>query len=205
MPYSQFTTLAKAKAAFNLTTIEGVRFLPDVQPINPSTTLLEFLRDNLTWAVAVGSEKAMSEVAVAPVLLEVRKICQSRNQPLSVFSGIDFTVDLEAGLNGYCDYLISRSAEQMDIEAPAIVLVEAKKADLKTGLGQCVAEMVAAQRFNHEAGKPVAVIYGVVTSGIQWQFLKLEDRVVTIDLNIYPMPPVDQILGLLVWMGTSEN
>ena len=70
-------------------------------------------------------------------------------------------------------------------------------------MGQCVAEMVAAQRFNQEAGKPVAVIYGVVTSGIQWQFLKLEGQTVTIDLNIYPLPPVDQIVGLLVWLATA--
>jgi hypothetical protein len=36
------------------------------------------------------------------------------------------------------------------VEAPAIVIVEAKKSDIKSGLGQCIAEMVAAQRFNEK-------------------------------------------------------
>ncbi len=36
----------------------------------------------------------------------------------------------------------------MLIEAPVIIILEAKKGDLKPGLGQCIAEMVAAQRFN---------------------------------------------------------
>lgn len=99
-----------------------------------------------------------------------------------------------------CDFLLSRSPEVLEIEAPCIVIVEAKKADLRTGFGQCIAEMVAAQRFNAAKNRPVAVIYGSISSGTQWRFLKLEDNIVTIDLMDYPLPPVEQILGFLVWM-----
>ncbi len=107
-----------------------------------------------------------------------------------------------------CDFLISRSPELLEIEAPVLVIVVgvacpqdiAKKADLKPGIGQCVAEIVAAQRFNEDSGQPIPAIYGSVSSGTQWRFLKLEGRTVTIDLTDYPLPPVETILGILVWM-----
>ena len=197
MCYREFTSIIKVKQAFGLTTVEGPRFLPQITPINPSATLTDFLANSLPVAVATGSEKARSEMIITPVLLEVRKILQ---QNISLFSGEDFTVDYESGLNGICDYLISRSPEMLEIEAPAVAVVEAKKADLKTGIGQCVAEMVAMQKFNEAKGKPISVIYGSVSNGTQWRFLKLEEKIVSIDLNDYALPPVDEILGMLVWM-----
>jgi hypothetical protein len=99
-----------------------------------------------------------------------------------------------------CDFLFSRSEEILEIEAPAVIIVEAKKSDLRTGFGQCIAEMVAAQKFNEAKKKPIPIIYGVVSNGTQWRFLKLEGQIVTIDLMDYPLPPVEQILGFLVWM-----
>jgi hypothetical protein len=197
MCYRDFTSIIKVKQAFGLTTVEGPRFLPQISPIAPSATLTDFLANSLPVAVATGSEKARSEMIITPVLLEVRKILQ---QNISLFSGEDFTVDYESGLNGICDYLISRSPEMLEIEAPAVAVVEAKKADLKTGIGQCVAEMVAMQKFNEAKGKPISVIYGSVSNGTQWRFLKLEEKIVSIDLNDYALPPVDEILGMLVWM-----
>ena len=197
MCYREFTSIIKVKQAFGLTTVEGPRFLPQISPIDPSATLTDFLANSLPVAVATGSEKARSEMIITPVLLEVRKILQ---QNISLFSGEDFTVDYESGLNGICDYLISRSPEMLEIEAPAVAVVEAQKADLKTGIGQCVAEMVAMQKFNEAKGKPISVIYGSVSNGTQWRFLKLEEKIVSIDLNDYALPPVDEILGMLVWM-----
>lgn len=129
-----------------------------------------------------GSEKARSEAIIYPVLLELRRIL---NRNVSLFSGEDFNVDEAVGLNGICDFLISRSASVLEIEAPVVVIVEAKKTDLKSGFGQCIAEMVAAQRFNDAKEKLVTTIYGSVSNGIQWQFLKLEKQTVTIDLSVY--------------------
>jgi hypothetical protein len=200
MPYIQFTSIGKVKQAFGLTTVEGVRFFPQVDPITPSTTLANFLAESLPLAVATGSEKARSELIISPVLLEIRTILQRQ---ISIFSGEDFTVDPLQGLSGVCDFLISRSPELLEIEAPAVVIVEAKKADLKTGIGQCVAEMVAAQKFNQANENPIPAIYGIITSGVQWRFLKLEEQTVTIDLSDYPLPPVEQILGFLMWMVQS--
>lgn len=209
MAYAQFTTLGQAKAAFGLRTCEGDRFLPELAAIPPSQYLQEFLQESLPVAVATGSEKARSELIISPLLLEVRRILrQDFGQAVSLFSGEEFVVDEAVGLSGDCDFLISRSPEQMEIEAPAVVIVEAKKADLKSGLGKCVAEMVAAQRFNqahsvvNSAGDSAAIatIYGCLTNGNQWRFLKLVDQTVTIDLNDYALPPVGDRPAELVWM-----
>jgi hypothetical protein len=172
MPYSQFTTITKVKEAFNLTTVEGIRFLPEIAPIQPSNTLAATLEETLPLAVATGSEKARSELIISPVLVEVRRIL---NRQISMFSGEDFNVDESQGLNGRCDFLISRSTEQLAIEAPAIVIVEAKQADLKTGIGQCVAEMVAAQKFNEAKQKhclPSMVLLAMVSNGNFLNFLE---------------------------------
>lgn len=196
MPYSQFTSIGKVKEAFGLKTVEGGRFLPSTELIEPSNALAAHLEESLPL-VATSSDKARSEGIIYPVLLEVRRVL---NRQISLFSGEDFTVDETVGLNGMCDFLLSRSPEILEIEAPVIVIVEAKKADLRTGFGQCIAEMVASQRFNAAKNRPISVIYGSISSGTQWRFLKLEGEIVTIDLMDYPLPPVQQILGMLVWM-----
>ncbi|MEA5514198.1 hypothetical protein [Nodularia sp. UHCC 0506] len=196
MPYSQFTSIGKVKEAFGLKTQEGGRFIPDNQTIEVSATLKAFLEESLPISSSA-SEKARSEGIIYPVLLEIRKIL---NRQISLFSGEDFTVDESVGLNGMCDFLLSSSPEVLEIEAPVIVIVEAKKADLRTGFGQCIAEMVAAQRFNAAKNRQFSVIYGSISSGTQWRFLKLEGDTVTIDLMDYSLPPVEEILGMLVWM-----
>lgn len=193
MPYSKFT-LSKAVEDFNLTIIERTLFLPEISPVTPSSLLQETLKETIPWAIAVSSEKARSEGIINPVLLEVKR--QLKGQ-ISVFSGEEFNIEPEAQLSGYCHFLISRSPEQLFIKAPAVIIVEAKK---EPGLGQCVAEMVAAQRFNQKKQQPISVIYGSVSSGTAWRLLKLEGQTVTIDLTDYPLPPVEQILGFLIWM-----
>jgi len=196
MSYSQFTSIGKVKEAFGLKTQEGGRFIPILEKIEPSVMLKAYLEESLPLAGSA-SEKARSEGIIYPVLLEVRRIL---DRQISLFSGEDFTVDESVGLNGICDFLLSSSPEVLEIEAPVIVIVEAKKADLRTGFGQCIAEMVAAQRFNAAKNRQVSVIYGSITSGTQWRFLKLENDLVTIDLMDYALPPVEEILGMLVWM-----
>lgn len=201
MPYSAFT-LSKVKEDFQLTLIEGVRFIPkDLPSIVPSVKIQSILED-LPWAIAVDTEKARSEVIINPVLLEVRRMF---DQKISVFSGEELNIDSNIGLNGICDFIISCSPEQLALEAPALVLVEAKKSDLKSGIGQCIAEMIAAGRFNETKGLSLPAIYGVVTSGTLWRFMKLEEKTVTIDLNDYPLPPVEQILSALVWTIEQVN
>ena len=196
MPYSHFRNVASVKKAFGLKTIEGRRLLPQIPPVTPSEMLSKYLEQTLPLA-SVGSEKARSELIISPILIETRRLL---DQKISVFSGEDFTVDESVGLNGVCDFLVSRSSEILSIEAPVIVLVEAKKADIASGIGQCIAEMVAAQRFNQAQEQQISRIYGVVTNGILWRFLCLEGHTVAIDSIDYSVMPVEEILGVLLWM-----
>jgi hypothetical protein len=196
MPYSEFT-LRKVRQDLGITIQEGSSFLTEIAPIAPDQLLQQELEEGLPLVLARGSEKARSEWLINPVLTAVRRLL---NRSVSLFSGEEFTVDTALGLNGVCDFLLSRSLTQLEIEAPAVVIVEAKKENLNGGLGQCIAEMVAAQRFNEMNGEAIATIYGVVSSGTAWKFLKLEGKTVAIDLSEYPLLPVDQILGWLVWM-----
>lgn len=196
MAYSDFT-LRRAKQDFNLTIVEQPTFLSEIEPISPSPALANFLNKYLPLALALNTEKARSEMLICPILLEVKEIV---NQDISLFSGNDFTVDPSVGLNGVCDFLFSRSSEQLFIDAPAVIVVEAKREDLNGGLGQCAASMIAAQRFNDQSSKSIPTIYGTLTTGDRWKFIKLENQTVTIDLLEYVIPPVEKIIGILVNM-----
>jgi hypothetical protein len=81
------------------------------------------------------------------------------------------------------------------------MIVEAKNENIKGGLGQCVAEMIAAQLFNEREGNAIDTIYGAVTTGEIWKFLKLVGAVASIDLSdYYIVRDVPKILGIL-WQG----
>jgi len=131
---------------------------------------------------------------IAPILMSVRK---HLNAQISLFFGIDFTVDAQKGLNGSCDFIISRSPELLILTAPVVTIVEAKEENINAGLGQCVAEMVAAQLFNERKGNNIQTIYGTVTTGTNWKFLKLVGQVIEIDLIEYYISNIGKILYIL--------
>ncbi|WP_310417052.1 hypothetical protein [Chamaesiphon sp. OTE_8_metabat_110] len=195
MAYNNFS-LQDVIDRFEINLLEST-FCDSLPPATPQPEFSTIFGQSLPLAQRARSEKAKSELLVSPVLLEVTKLA---NNSVELFSGEEFTVDKEQGLNGFCDFLLSRSTAPYIIEAPIVMLVEAKKGELDLGLGQCISEMVAAQLFNQNEGKVIPVIYGCVTSGKLWQFLKIEGKNVTIDVNEYQILPVDRILGILKWM-----
>ncbi len=195
MAYNNFT-LETVKHQFELNLIDSP-FCELLPPAQPQPEFLTIFRQWLPLAQRAKSEKAKSELLVSPILTEVRRLTSDQIQ---LFSGEEFNVDKERGLNGFCDFLLSRSTALYVIEAPVLMLVEAKKGELDVGLGQCIAEMFAAQLFNENAKKAIPSIYGCVTSGKLWQFLKLVGQDVTIDINEYSVNPVERILGILKWM-----
>ena len=78
------------------------------------------------------------------------------------------------------------------------MVAEAKKEDMKKGYGQCIAEMIAAQRFNEREGEAISKIYGAVTTGDRWKFLELESATARIDAADYYIENVGKILGILL-------
>jgi hypothetical protein len=193
MAYSDFS-LTKFKKTFNITIKEEADLFATVEPIEISEKLTNTLEETTELALAINTEKARSEMIITPILLEVRR---KANYQISLFSGTDFNVDIERGLNGYCDFVISRSREQLTINAPVIIIVEAKNENIKGGLGQCAAAMLAAQLFNEQEGNEIKTIYGAVTTGDIWKFLKLEGTDIFIDLNNYYIQELNKILGIL--------
>lgn len=193
MSYSDFT-LNRVTKVFDLTLSDKVELFADAPEVDCSDTLTETLRENVPLALASNTEKSRSEMIIAPILIELRKQLQYQ---ISLFSGIDFTVDAAQGLNGSCDFIISRSPELLIVSAPVITIVEAKKENINAGLGKCVAEMLAARLFNEREGNEIPAIYGSVTTGTTWKFLKLVGQVIEIDLSEYYLSNVNKILGIL--------
>ncbi|MBE9206293.1 hypothetical protein IQ244_07160 [Nostoc sp. LEGE 06077] len=193
MAYSDFS-LTKFKKDFNIHIDEQNDLFLHTESIQISDQLKNTLAETTELALAINTEKARSEMIITPILLEVRR---SANYQISLFSGTDFNVDPEKGLNGYCDFVISRSREQLTINAPVIIIIEAKNENIKGGLGQCMAAMLAAQIFNEREGNNIKTIYGAVTTGDIWKFLKLEGTNVFVDLNNYYIKELNKILGIL--------
>lgn len=194
MAYSDFK-LNEIIRKFDLTLTESMNLFTSIPEIKISEHLEFFLQENISLAVDINTEKARSELIIAPVLLEFRR---QVNYQIGLFSGTEFNVEPSKGLNGICDFLVSLSPERLFINAPVITLVEAKKEDIKAGFGQCVAEMLAAQLFNEREGNSLTTIYGVITSGTVWRFLKLEDKTLYIDTVEYYINEIGKILGILV-------
>ncbi|GGA36301.1 hypothetical protein [Okeania sp. KiyG1] len=99
---------------------------------------------------------------ISPIIVELRKYF---NRQISLFSGTEFNVDKSKGLTGRCDFIISYSPKQLEVTAPVMTIVEAKNDNIKSGLAQCIAEMVAAQLFNRQKKNQIYCIYGIVTTG----------------------------------------
>ncbi len=196
MAYSTFS-FDKLKDEFSLTIEEKVGLFAPIQAIQPPEELVMTLADNVPLALAVNTEKAKSELIISPILVEIRKRVHKR---ISLFSGIELNVEEEKGLRGICDFIISLSPEQFFLEAPLVTIVEAKRDNVTEGLPQCIAEMKAAQLFNDRRKNIIPILYGVVTTGNLWKFLKLEGQQVSIDLDEYHVKELNKIMGILLSM-----
>ena len=193
MAYSNFT-LDTVRSEFQLEIVESAGVFSEIETVVPREHFLAELEERVQLATSIGTEKARSELIVTGILFELREHLDRR---ISFFSGIDFNVDDDKGLTGVCDFLVSLSPILSFLEAPIIILVEAKKEDLTAGFGQCVAEMLAAQHFNAEKGNEIPCIYGSITSGTDWRFLKLEGKKLHIDRVVYHITQCDKVLGIL--------
>ena len=193
MSYSEFKTIAEVRDRFDLRVDESKNLFANIPPVEVREFLQQMLERNIPLANAINTEKARSELLIAPTLLEVRQIYKNE---VGFFSGSEFNIDSELGLNGYCDFILTASREIYEICRPVMTLVEAKNENIKGGLAQCMAEMIAAQKFNLRENLNLP-IYGAVTTGTIWQFLILEANLVCIDLREYYIRDTDKLLAIL--------
>lgn len=178
--------------ALLFTDVFGVALRPDV---------MEQLREAIPLVTRTDTEKSRSEFLVAPILFEVWRMT---GKSFGLFSGVTFNVEPEKGLKGVCDFLLTRDPKAIIVQSPIMAVVEAKNDKTRNGFGQCIASMAAADQFNSEHGV-VEPMYGVVTTGLAWRFLKIDhDRsistdVVTLDDAEYLLlQDVDKIAGILL-------
>ena len=193
MSYSSFN-LKRVKTELNISLIETQGVFERIEPVEISQILKDILEEHIPLAISINTEKARSELIIANMLVEVRR--RFKHQ-ISLFSGVEFNIDKEKDLNGFCDFIISHSPEQLTLNSPVIAIVEAKNENMVGGLGQCIAEMVAATIFNRQEKQPIVKIYGAVTSGTAWQFLRLTGNDAEIDLKEYFIDNPQKIVGIL--------
>jgi hypothetical protein len=199
MPYSSFTP-AEVTRRLHLAIEERQELFPNPPQVEPSELLRVTLERNVPLALSVATEKARSEWIISPILLE---IWQRAPEPVGLFSGVDFTVDEAQGLNGVCDFLLSRSPEQLFVSAPVLPIMEAKKEDIVSGIGQCGAAMLAARLFNEREGNAIPTVYGAVTTGDIWRFLKLGGTTLYVDRSAYYLDRLNAILGILLHIADA--
>ena len=194
MSYSNFKNLDEVKQKFNITVSSSGSLFADVPVVKIGNILTAILEENTSLALNINTEKARSELIISPVLVEARRLL---NHQISLYSGIDFSVDESQGLNGFCDFILSQSPDQVFLESPVLCVVEAKNENIKTAYGQCAAEMIAAQIFN-QRNQQDGIVFGLVTTGSNWKFLKLEQQNLSIDYDEYLISQSDKILGILL-------
>ncbi len=163
----------------------------NIKSIEPS----EWLRTTLSYSSLMRSknEKTKSESIVQPILIELINL---NNSFITVFSGSNLDVDKEKELNGECDFIISKDKKLYDLDNPILHIVEAKEHDIKLGIPQCAAQMYAAQLFNEKNNAGIDCIYGCVTTGDDWLFMKLCEKELFIDEKKYYICEPDKILGV---------
>jgi hypothetical protein len=196
MAYSDFT-LKKVKSELNIKLVEKNSVFSHIEAVEISSYLEDTLKRNVPLALAINTDKARSELMIINILLEIKEKFSDR---ISLFSGTDFNVDKEKGLTGFCDFIISNSPEQLYLESPVITIVEAKNENIISGLGQCIAEMYASRIYNEKEGHDLSSVYGAVTTGDEWKFIKLIKDTAYIDIDSYYINEIGKIVGILTEM-----
>jgi len=194
MSYEDFE-IEQIENEFEIEVVDVPGLFKDIKPKEPSEMLINLLEQFIPLGTSIGTKKARSEFIIAPILAEVRKMAHDK---ISLFSGNKFEVDKSRGLNGYCDFMFSASTTQLNLSAPVMVIVEAKNENINSGFGQCMAEMVAAQIYNENKGRPKKYIHGCVTTGSVWKFMQLSEKLIQLDDKEYYLDQLPKILGLFV-------
>ena len=166
------------------------KLFDNIESLEPSQNLKENLQ--LAAELPVRSEKAKSEAIVFPILVEVR----NRNDKFfTIYSGDILNADESRGLKGECDFILAKDVHSFSINYPIIQIVEAKKNDIDLGVPQCAAQLLGAKIFNEKKGVNLEKIYGCVTTGDEWLFMKLENDLI-VDEQKYYLVEINKLLGI---------
>lgn len=187
---------------FGLTQTTVTDLFADIPPVSPSAGLAALLPKFIMLGTTAHSEAARSTWIVGPILGDLWSRHVGR---LSLHAGIEFNVDAAARLTGNVDFILGRGPMLPVVAAPVMFIVEAKRDSIPGGLGQCISGMVGMQRFNEQSGTPIDPVYGCVTTGSLWRFLRLSGTTVALDLNEYLISQTDKLLGILSFIAQTDR
>ena len=188
MAFSKYKEIGQVQQEFGIR-LEKQTFIPP-EVVEPAA---DFVREfELTLRIIpVFSEGSRTETVIFPVLREVYK-----NYYESLTLWIERTLTYDAKLSGTPDYILAANSPlgKTVFTKPLVAMVEAKKNDFDYGWGQCLAELVAAQKINGDENFPV---YGIVTDGESWQFGKLEKELFTQNTRSFSLADLPRLFGAL--------
>jgi hypothetical protein len=198
MAYNKFTEQG-IRSKLNIEINYDDAIFREIKPLTPRPVIESFLQPVSNYPLK--SEIARREWYIVNVFREILHII---NYQITIYSGERFDIAPELGLSGEADYLITRGKPSSPLRPPIIAVAEAKPDYIPSGLGQCIAEMYAAKIYNERAGITDQVIYGIITTGLVWSFLRLTDKLVEMDPTEYTLPQLNRILGIIVYMTGFE-
>ncbi|MEM0992455.1 MAG: hypothetical protein AAF847_15135 [Bacteroidota bacterium] len=201
MAFSKFKSLIRFCQKYGLAQNTTTHLFKDVvlPDFDISTRLLNDLEESKDYPLY--TEKAKSELIISPVLKELKR----KNPFISLFSGFALAVEKEPELNGNPDFVLSAKPNLVEIEAPVFCIVESKNKSPEEGFGQCAAEMYASRLFNEEMNEHYETIYGAVTNGFDWIFLKLEGNTIFVDVERYYLNELPKLLGVMQKIVTTAT
>lgn len=197
MAFSDYKSIGQVQREYGLKYREE-NFIPPTQ-IEPSKMFLEEFEFNQATMDVFSSEGARAEAVIFPVLREVYK---RHHEKYSLW--IQKALAYDEKLSGTPDYIVATKSElgKLVFETPLVMMAEAKKNDFVQGWGQCMAELVAAQKLNGDANRPV---YGVVTDGQFWQFGKLMNGTMIKNEAVGTIDEIPRLLGMLDFVFQSAS
>jgi hypothetical protein len=140
------------------------------------------------------SDTARRELLILPILKELYQNCGGMKGCPGFW--VDRQLEADDNLAGSIAYLFTTPSPlgKTVLGLPILLLVtQAKRNDFEQGWGQCLAELIAADRLNQHS-RPV---YGVVTDGKLWEFGRLEQKVFTKHLVSYTIADLEELFCLL--------
>jgi hypothetical protein len=197
MAFADFR-LESAIQRFELTLPPRGDLFAHVRALEIPPILHEVLERWAPQALEVNTDRARSELIIAPILMEAMHLA---GHEMGVYSGVSLDVDRERGLFGRCDFLLGRRSGPFLLGSPLLAVVEAKNEDIPGHLGQCVAQMVAVHILNERKGHPIPVVHGAVTTGAEWLFLQLKGNAIAFDIRERFLDDAGRILGYLAAIG----
>ena len=198
MPFSDFKAIPDVQERFKIRHVEN-DFIDVNHTVSPSEHFLQELEFSRQYIPVFASEGARCEAVIFPILREVYKK-YAKHYALWIKKPITY----DDVLSGTPDYFISTRSElgKLVVGTPLIMLVEAKKNDFEVGWGQCLAELVAAQKINENMEHPV---YGIVSDGTLWQIGHLINETFTQNRTSFSVDNLPVLFGAIDSVFKAAN